>query len=677
MAEDKQTEDIRNNPFAWDGFYMEFADKLSEEKRNDPDKFLERLKGAFYPKDDNGCVKNDLPVDKLPVDNAFRYNCGGSDEAKQREFIKAIDPFSIFLLFNRLSVTDDNRRDILNKLQDEFRVEKEMPQNVAGIPFISPQMPRFFDVENTWNKTIDGYVDRLWNLFDAAWSYTKAVGFPNEYKKERDEFVKNFDNVIGKGGQPKVKGCALNCMTQGLFWINPHVFLSCDTPSWHFLTKMVSPSLDPNVASEEALLKAIVRYPCSANDYIKLRDAVYAARGKVNEIINRFLDSKGMQVSEAYRTEDTHLFMRLSFAAFHYTEGTLEEAQRLLQSHQQLILSGAPGTGKTYSAFFLAACLIGEFKTIEEVQKEHVCILQRRNQTEAVANSFQEANHALYQKLRDNFAFVQFHPGYDYTDFVEGLKPESDGNGIVFRRRLGIFGELCRKACERPDEKFVILIDEINRADLSRVLGELFVGLEKDYRGIPIDTQYSTMPLDGKTYKIMIPPNVYIIGTMNDIDRSVESMDFALRRRFAWLEVTAEDSEIILNSIDDDDVREELLRKMREINKVISGERKLNAKGVPDRLGEFLGRDYQLGGAYFAKYREYAGIGEKPKEAYESLWENHIQVILTEYLRSIDRCDRAKILEELKKIYDNSSQKKETTKENKAAKADDAVQKDS
>ena len=375
----------------------------------------------------------------------------------------------------------------------------------------------------------------------------------------------------------------------------------------------------------------------------------------------------------------TYLFMRLSFAAYHYTKGTLQEAQKLLKSHQQLIMSGAPGTGKTYSAFILAACIIGEFKTIEEVQAGHVCVLQKRNQTEVLSNSFQAADPSLFRKLRDNFAFVQFHPGYDYTDFVEGLKPESEGNGIVFRRRLGIFGELCRKACERPDEKFVMLIDEINRADLSRVLGELFVGLEKDYRGIPIDTQYSTMPLDGKPYKLTIPSNVYIIGTMNDIDRSVESMDFALRRRFSWLEVTAEGSEEILNHTikDDDDVKEELLQKMREINKVISGEKPLNAKGIPVRLGDFLGRDYQLGGAYFAKYREYAGIGEKPQEAYESLWENHIQIILTEYLRSIDRCDRAKILDEIKKIYDNPSGEKKSDNGKKAAKVDDAMQKDS
>ena len=673
MTEEKQNDSMPNNdPFAWDGFYMEFADKLAEENKNAPDKFLERLIGAFYPKDDNGRVKNDLPVENLPVDKAFRYNCTGSDEVKQREFIKAIDPFSIFLLFNHLSVTDDNRRGILNKLKEEFGVKKDMPQNVAGIPFITPQMPLFFDVKSTWNKTINGYVDRLWNLFYAARTYANAVGSPNENEceKARD----GFEGVLNEAIE-KVQGCALCSLTQGLFWINPHVFLTCDKLSWRFLTKIVRPLLDPNVDSEKALLDATMYEPGSADDYIKLRNAVYAARGKVNEIVNRFLDSMGMQVSEKYRTEDTHLFMRLSFAAYHYIKGTLQEAQRLLQSHQQLILSGAPGTGKTYSAFILAACLIGEFKTIEEVRDEHVLVLQKRKQPEEVAKILRDEDSARLQKLRDNFAFVQFHPGYDYTDFVEGLKPESDGNGIVFKRRLGIFGELCRKACEKPDEKFVILIDEINRADLSRVLGELFVGLEKDYRGIPIDTQYSTMPLDGKTYKIMIPPNVYIIGTMNDIDRSVESMDFALRRRFAWLEVAAEDSEIILNSIGDGDVRKELLRKMREINKVISGERPLNAKGVPDRLGEFLGRDYQLGGAYFAKYREYARIGEKPKEAYESLWENHIQVILTEYLRSIDRCDRVKILEELKKIYDNS--KKEAAKGNKAAKADDAVQKDS
>ncbi len=312
----------------------------------------------------------------------------------------------------------------------------------------------------------------------------------------------------------------------------------------------------------------------------------------------------------------------------------------------------------------MAASIIGDFARPEQVQKGHVYVLQKRPQSEDVKKAIDDIENtsdanALKEKLKNNFAFVQFHPGYDYTDFVEGLKPELEGKEIAFKRRLGIFGELCRKASEKENEKFVILIDEINRADLSRVLGELFVGLEKEYRGIPIDTQYSTMRLDGQKeddepYKLAIPSNLYIIGTMNDIDRSVESMDFALRRRFAWLEVTAESSELILNSaIDDIDIREELLQKMRALNDVIIGKSPLGIKVTSLKLGDVLGKDYQLGGAYFAKYKEYAQNGQKPKEAYASLWKNHIRVILTEYLRTVAKSDRDKILAELQNIYDN------------------------
>ena len=189
--------------------------------------------------------------------------------------------------------------------------------------------------------------------------------------------------------------------------------------------------------------------------------------------------------------------------------------------------------------------------------------------------------------------------------------------------------------------KFVFLIDEINRADLSRVFGELFSLLEEDYRyrirdGRPENERGITLP-NGASF--VIPENLYIIGTMNDIDRSVESMDFALGRRFAWREVLAEESYCIIEAkINDEDVRRRLKHAMTKINEMIA---------EPNLQ---LGAEYQLGSAIFAKYIKYADCAN----AFERLWNNHIKTILNEYLRG--RRDKENILGGLKHVYDDAVQ---------------------
>lgn len=194
----------------------------------------------------------------------------------------------------------------------------------------------------------------------------------------------------------------------------------------------------------------------------------------------------------------------------------------------QIILTGAPGTGKTRLAKKIA---------------EEFC-----------------------QEQTKKYELVQFHPSYDYTDFVEGIRPveykDQDGiEKVEFRKVDGIFKKFCRKVADddqdgKSNEKYFFIIDEINRADLSKVFGELMYCLETDKRGSEnrIQTQYANLhtynPEEGDYYSedifekgFYIPKNVIIIGTMNDIDRSVESMDFALRRRFVWREITVEEDE--------------------------------------------------------------------------------------------------------------------------------------
>ncbi len=375
----------------------------------------------------------------------------------------------------------------------------------------------------------------------------------------------------------------------------------------------------------------------------------------------------------------------------------------LLEANKNLILTGAPGTGKTFMA------------------------------------------KAIAKEMNAEVSFVQFHPSYDYTDFVEGLRPKVNDNGIVgFERRNGVFKELCENAAsyqlksyvnsdevsfddafesfkkdlqesqkelifDRPrshsfavsvdndsvmridrtpiskslvksfytkvnksnwyakhceiiisylrehyhldddkgtfkgkDKVFVFIIDEINRGEISKIFGELFFSIDPGYRGDKgkVNTQYQNMIEEGDVFKdgFYVPENVYIIGTMNDIDRSVESMDFAMRRRFAWQEVTAAES--YANMIENDSefalVKDEIKARMFNLNKAITET-------------EGLDEAYQIGAAYFRKYLDY----KETAHPFDCLWENHLKGLLFEYLRGNRRAKE--LLEKLNKAYNNTN----------------------
>ena len=312
----------------------------------------------------------------------------------------------------------------------------------------------------------------------------------------------------------------------------------------------------------------------------------------------------------------------------------LFDLEQLLLANHNLVLTGAPGTGKTWLAGKLARCLCDSDAAVKDTDKP--------------------------QSLR--YERVQFHPSYDYTDFVEGLRPVRTAEGnIGFELKEGIFKKFCRRAAEyqlqhpEAEDKFVFIIDEINRGEASRIFGELFFALDPDYRGPVgrVQTQYSNLHEESAddvfAQGMYVPDNVYIIGTMNDIDRSVESLDFAFRRRFAWCEILAEERlglvERALASHPDwegsepeerDGFCRDLAHRLSSLNALIASK-------------PGLGTAWQVGPAYLLKAQLYWDSADYQEQVPEKLWQYHLQPLLREYLRG--RADAGELLEDFRQAF--------------------------
>lgn len=293
--------------------------------------------------------------------------------------------------------------------------------------------------------------------------------------------------------------------------------------------------------------------------------------------------------------------------------GIVKEITEKLVKSKNIILRGAPGTGKSYLAKAIASKIIG------------------------LSNEKLESS--------EQFEFVQFHPNYDYTDFVEGIRPiiDDDDENMGFKLKPGIFKTFCEKAIKAQnsfdevgekhenahnDKKYVFVIDEINRGEISKIFGELFFSIDPSYRGITgaVKTQYSNM--ESKSDKFYIPDNVYIIGTMNDIDRSVDTFDFAMRRRFRFVEIKANENIDMLESLGNK--KKEAITRMTNLNDAIS------------RVDE-LDSNYHIGAAYFLKLKDLN---------FEELWGDYLEPLLSDYIRGI--FNEEEIMESFELAYDNS-----------------------
>jgi component of 5-methylcytosine-specific restriction enzyme mcrBC len=252
-------------------------------------------------------------------------------------------------------------------------------------------------------------------------------------------------------------------------------------------------------------------------------------------------------------------------------ENEIQKYTDLLHYKPQIILQGPPGTGKTREAKCIAKALLGLGE-----------------------NDSLEGN--------EQFKLIQFHPSYSYEDFVRGIvaKPNEEGNGIVYTAENKILGTFAKEALKDKDKPYVLVIDEINRANLSAVLGELIYALE--YRGEAVKSMYA---IEGEN-NLILPPNLYIIGTMNTADRSVGHIDYAIRRRFAFVNILPKD---LTNELGDQ-FESALFAKVTNL---------FNTNLSP----EFKKEEVQLGHSYFITKNTPIDIR----------WEYEIKPILLEYVK--------------------------------------------
>lgn len=265
----------------------------------------------------------------------------------------------------------------------------------------------------------------------------------------------------------------------------------------------------------------------------------------------------------------------------------------ILKNKKQIILQGAPGTGKTYSSPEIAVRLIDENAPSNRAE------LMKR-----------------YKELADKeqIFFTTFHQSMDYEEFVEGIKPKTINGNITYELEDGIFKKACKMA-ENKSNKVVLIIDEINRGNISKIFGELITLLEPDKRKGKENEIEAILPYSKE--KFSVPDNLYIIGTMNTADRSIGYVDYALRRRFAFITVKANKSAIenyYDNINKNSDCKDNAINLFDNIKDLID-------KNINE---EFETDDIMIGHSYFMA---------QSLEELENKLEYEIKPLLLEYLK--------------------------------------------